>query len=1648
MLASLAFQTSEAKEINASGADGLVAYVPTLPGNVVFYRTWSNDNKNFSDQASTINSLTNNVMWANVRANHERDEFLMSTFTSGTLRIHTQVFNGTGWNNLTQHTATAENAAQRQVDAAYEDLSGDALIVFENSSTADDVFAFTIWNGTAYASPRPYHRGSSAEIRWIRLVPKPASDDIMLILLDNQLDMHAVLWNGTDFDASTALNLTTVASTFTEEQFDFSWESLSGDGLMVYGVSTPGISWAFRTYDASTKLWSSQGTFFTLNGGAPRFTRLCSDPNSDYVGAIFYDTTSDVNVRMWDGELVQNAPAPPSEDATTEASASARHANCQWVASGAYAAFVFVDAVNFTTLTYVNFTQSPDAWSVSNLELAAETSAVGSNRIRAVDFVSNPVTDEIMAVTLDINENARAVRWNATGWILPPAGNIPLEATTECLDGQTGCAGFDWFRYDPAPNVTIESPLNGTNFAANALAAFNVSVRDNVNSSFAMANITLPNGTLVQLPLSKFNSTYFNASFSQTGLNGTYTFVIIANDSVGLKSHQNLNTSQQGNFTVADFVAPNVTLILPTAGQAFNQSNAVNITANVSDNVALHRVIANVTLPNASVEQLNLTTSGGITYTANFTNTGTSGNYSVRIHANDTSGNLNGTQTVNFSVGDATPPRVADLTPAEGSAHAANTTIPLTANVSDEVNLSSVRANVTLPNSTILQLLMTDVDLNGTFEANLTVTPLMGNYSFRLIANDTSNNVNSSLARNFSVGDVVFPSVLISAPANLSNSSNSTQQFTFTATDNAASTLNCSLYLNGAASQSNSTVFNNTPTTFEATGLSDGSHSWNVSCSDALPNTNTTLTRIVNVDTKAPNFVSLDTFPADEQALDPNVQINVTANLTDNVTAPHTVFLQRKLSNETNYTNQSMAYNASSGLFEANFTPSLNGTYELRLWANDTVGNGNFSNGANRSVQLDSNWTRSPAAFAPVGGGFNASVHIGNLTLNNTADVSLNFTVSSDFANVSFNETFPLNISANTVKQVRVNASTNSTPGAISILLTISSSSEGVPSTLTTSASVVVAEDAFLSATVTSAPTSVRRGDTGVEIVTKIKNVGSKNASNVTLYTGIPPEWTLTFGSLTLFLSELNVSEEETNIVQATIPSNATLGTQFVYANATGSNFTGTNLETLSAVLNGSASVVVLEATAPLGTSPAPSSSGTGSSGTTSGSTSSQSVATASKPESKLQEKLKSSFIESNDTVRVTRGTQIAFPLKVRNPFANVSLQNISLFVEGPLAQFISYSPESLHEIRYGEEKSFEVVVRAPAYQEKEAFEVTFFIRGKAVSEGEEVEFVERRVVTVFITFFTRVEVTQSKLEAEQAIRDMEKAGFSARQARAYFEELEKALAEEDFDRAEDLKNLILALRNDAVEASRLIQEVRQAVERGTRQGFDVSEAKKLLALAEAAFASEDYETAKERARQALLVAGIEASGANVFGFLVQYWPFVGIFLAGVGIFAVIAYQREQARRLHERLDALAKEELQVFSLMREAQDKCFKKQLLSLSDYYSVMHKLEKRLEGLHRERSKLRRKRLLLSTPEQELEQLAKEKAHLLRLLQSVQEMRFVKRKLGQEKYEGTRNACISMLNEVEEELAVLTASLRSGKRSGKDEGLKLLQHQRGMP
>lgn len=270
------------------GESSMVVYGAN-PSSTPMARVWSGGA--WSAPSDTLD-IDDKPRWISVAACPTRNE---TAFIANDSKkdINAMIHDGATWGHLIELTTDMGTKDDRPLAVAYEQLSGDALFVFRVGNSAS--IYYRTWNGASWSSQFSTANLSTGQLRCLRLVPKPGSDRIILLSLDDNEDIVGMVWDGSAWGGKQVLESN--AQTKSEECMDVAYEALSGDAVIVWSESGQDRL-RYRTHTSGG--WS--GEIEGPDIGAPaRWVRLASDPAGDRIGLIALDDDNDVNVAIWSG---------------------------------------------------------------------------------------------------------------------------------------------------------------------------------------------------------------------------------------------------------------------------------------------------------------------------------------------------------------------------------------------------------------------------------------------------------------------------------------------------------------------------------------------------------------------------------------------------------------------------------------------------------------------------------------------------------------------------------------------------------------------------------------------------------------------------------------------------------------------------------------------------------------------------------------------------------------------------------------------------------------------------------------------------------------------------------------------------------------------------------------------------------------------------------------------------------------------------------------------------------------------------------------------------------------------------------------------------------------------------------------------------
>ncbi|MFH0971128.1 MAG: hypothetical protein V1835_01025 [Candidatus Micrarchaeota archaeon] len=287
-------------DIDYPSLGGMVTFQSSAAATTAQYQTWNGTDWSATAAASTPPVTAGTVQFTRIRSCPNRDEKMLITLDSNN-DIDAQIWNGSSWSATTEMTAVASVNNRDVIDIGYERISGNALIVYANTTT--QTIAYRVWDGIDFSSQYGFAIGTAGVTnRILDLFPREGTNDIMLLLSDGSAtpDLYAILWQNGAFNFSTQVQITTELDTTSDYQSYFGdWEEQSGDFNVFYGEDTQ-LTIFRRSFEGGS--WTAPVAGASGGDGDVRFTRTITFPGTDRQMVCWKEwTAGDVNCQYYDG---------------------------------------------------------------------------------------------------------------------------------------------------------------------------------------------------------------------------------------------------------------------------------------------------------------------------------------------------------------------------------------------------------------------------------------------------------------------------------------------------------------------------------------------------------------------------------------------------------------------------------------------------------------------------------------------------------------------------------------------------------------------------------------------------------------------------------------------------------------------------------------------------------------------------------------------------------------------------------------------------------------------------------------------------------------------------------------------------------------------------------------------------------------------------------------------------------------------------------------------------------------------------------------------------------------------------------------------------------------------------------------------------
>jgi hypothetical protein len=327
--------------------------------------------------------------------------------------VNIQFFNGTSWGTVTELCTDAGTSDRRPVDLAYEQQSGDALVVYWDE--AESNIGYRTYNGVSLSSEADLALTGMDETEYLALYPRPGGDEIILLACGDE-ELRANVWTGSGWSGWTTLESDLESED--RESFGLAFETLSRDAVVVYPEDDENQP-RYRTWNGSS--WSGELTLPSI-GAQALWIRLAADPASDAILFASLDDQKDINVNHWNG----SAWGSNLEVENSGEFQDRRQFDLAFEPQGTEALLVYHES-GATNLHYRTWNGS--AWSGE-----ADGSGIG-HRARTIQLRTGTASGEIFIACSDEGNDLEALRWDGTS----------MSATTQIHGNLNGTATVEQF---------------------------------------------------------------------------------------------------------------------------------------------------------------------------------------------------------------------------------------------------------------------------------------------------------------------------------------------------------------------------------------------------------------------------------------------------------------------------------------------------------------------------------------------------------------------------------------------------------------------------------------------------------------------------------------------------------------------------------------------------------------------------------------------------------------------------------------------------------------------------------------------------------------------------------------------------------------------------------------------------------------------------------------------------------------------------------------------------------------------------------------------------------------------------------------------------------------------------------------------------
>lgn len=268
-------------------------------GNTPKYRIW---NGSAWSAVSNITNVGGKPDYLVLRNKPGTNEAMLAS-RDALLDTNTSYFNGTAWSAAVEHGTSGFSLNDNAVDFQWSPQAPNTGALIFNEAN-DNFPNIRIWNGTAW-SASVENIDIGGQVRSMQLSGRLGANEFLGCFKDSVNDVNCLKSNFTPlWSTLTNGELTADTDTGTQRSFSVAFEPQSGNpAIAVYASGNTPAALAvpkFRSYNAATSAWSSEGTLNTVTTNL-KTIELKPNPTNDDIMVVMGAGDQDLWTVVWNG---------------------------------------------------------------------------------------------------------------------------------------------------------------------------------------------------------------------------------------------------------------------------------------------------------------------------------------------------------------------------------------------------------------------------------------------------------------------------------------------------------------------------------------------------------------------------------------------------------------------------------------------------------------------------------------------------------------------------------------------------------------------------------------------------------------------------------------------------------------------------------------------------------------------------------------------------------------------------------------------------------------------------------------------------------------------------------------------------------------------------------------------------------------------------------------------------------------------------------------------------------------------------------------------------------------------------------------------------------------------------------------------------